>query len=60
MTWKQARDYCIKLGGPGNPGQADLISIHSTVQMDQIRTVLPYWVPGTIWLGLNDRNNEAK
>ena len=60
-TWKQARDTCIAMGGPGNPGHADLLSIHSKTQLDNFRArILPFWVPGNIWIGLNDRNRENK
>ncbi|XP_076824515.1 macrophage mannose receptor 1-like [Clavelina lepadiformis] len=58
-TWSAAREHCRSLGGPGNPGKADLISVHDESQLSMIKTtVLPYWVPGPVWLGLSDRNSE--
>ncbi|XP_039267956.2 macrophage mannose receptor 1-like isoform X2 [Styela clava] len=59
-TWSEARDLCISNGGPGNVGQGNLASIHSVQQEETLKKLLPYWVPGTIWIGLSDRNGEGK
>nr|CAB3263945.1 macrophage mannose receptor 1 [Phallusia mammillata] len=60
-TWFEARDYCQTLGGPGNPGNADLVSIHSDTDLSIFTVkVLPSWVPAPVWLGLNDVNSEDR
>lgn len=59
-TWSEAREFCRSQGGKNNMGNGDLVSLHSQKQEGAIHKLLPYWVPGTLWIGLNDKNSERK
>ncbi|XP_015919323.2 macrophage mannose receptor 1 isoform X1 [Parasteatoda tepidariorum] len=53
LNWERASERCRELGGK-------LASIHSKEQLDFLTAFLLMNVKETLWIGLNDRDNESQ
>jgi len=63
MSWPRARHYCQQLTGPENPGNGDLMSIHSDREHQLLLThqMSSYiFMIRNFWIGLNRRDNDGK
>ncbi len=62
-TWSQAREFCQKVTGPGNPGNGDLMSIHNLEQnqlLIKLQRTSYIFLIRNYWIGMNRRNNDDK
>ena len=61
-NWPEARKYCQKLTGPDNPGNGDLVSIHSSDENDIMSSDRHsfYHLFRNYWIGLNRLDTQDK